>query len=145
MNLLEELVLVELRVSRFKIKVRIKLKGSGLAVRDDNLTSVAIPGSAIACRETVKQQGIPSSQNQTNPLKKNKNPPQKHTPCSCQTIKLKNSLMFQKVLPESNFVGFDTIHIPFIINPKVHSLFKLLIIWEIPCLLLCGGLFSSLA
>lgn len=110
MNLLEELVLVELRVSRFKIKVRIKLKGSGLAVRDDNLTSVAIPGSAIACRETaVKQQGIPSSQNQTNPLKKNKNPPPKtNTPCSCQTIKLKNSLMFQKVLPESNFVGFDT-------------------------------------
>lgn len=51
MNLLDELILVELRVGRLKIKVRLKLKGSGLRVRYDNLTSVAVPGSAIAWKE----------------------------------------------------------------------------------------------
>lgn len=52
LNLLDERVLVELCISSFKIKIWLKMKGSGLCVRHNNLTSVAIPGSAIACKAT---------------------------------------------------------------------------------------------
>lgn len=71
LRLLDELILVELRVSRLEIEVRLELESGGLRVGHDNLTSVAIPRSAITCRETGKSKQSVFFKNKVfNPIKK---------------------------------------------------------------------------